>query len=220
MSVTVGSLPLSKHSGGGRRYTSLLLQACFFTVCLGKCFPTLWQGVPLFSLCWMPSPLQACWVGPHPHLLLQACLFTVCMEKCPSPILWQSMPHREGHFPLTPELRAPCPLCYIFFSIACLLFSCWFFFFAVQRLVCPGGYAGFSQGWLWEYCVTLVCSPAGLPSRLRASAWRLKSPPGFPVYHDVGELGVGCGCGGVEVLPLLCGFSFLVCLQHLRKIFI
>jgi hypothetical protein len=27
------------------------------------------------------------------------------------------------------------------------------------------------------------------------------------------------GCGSVEVLPLLGGFSSLVCLQHLRKIF-
>jgi hypothetical protein len=28
--------------------------------------------------------------------------------------------------------------------------------------VCPGEYAGLSQGWLWEYCMTLICSPVGL----------------------------------------------------------
>jgi hypothetical protein len=33
------------------------------------------------------------------------------------------------------------------------------FFFVGQGSVCPGGYAGLSQGWLWEYHVMLV----GLP---------------------------------------------------------
>jgi hypothetical protein len=62
-------------------------------------------------------------------------------------------------------------------------------------------------------------SPVGLPGGLRASAWWHSSPPGFSVFCDVGELCVGWGCGGIEVLPLLHGFSCPVCLQNLRKIF-
>jgi hypothetical protein len=54
------------------------------------------------------------------------------------------------------------------FSVPCLLFS--FVLFCLQRKgsVCPGGYAGLSQGWLWEYYMMLgvhllVCiSQAGL----------------------------------------------------------
>jgi hypothetical protein len=41
----------------------------------------------------------------------------------------------------------------------------------------------------------------------------------YSIFHDVGELCAGWGYGGVEVLPLLGGFSCPVCLQHLRKIF-
>jgi hypothetical protein len=141
--------------------------------------PTLRQSVPLVSLCWKPSPLQAhwgwlchtcllwhsdmthishcwgpsplqaLWGGPHPHLLLQAYLFTVGVGKYPSPTLRQSMPHGEAPLPLTPELRASFSLCYMsFFSIACLLFS--FIFFVGCGSVCPVGYAGFSQGCVWE----------------------------------------------------------------------
>jgi hypothetical protein len=38
-----------------------------------------------------------------------------------------------------------------------LLFIQFFVFlvFVLLGLVCPGGYASFSQGWLWEYLVTL-----------------------------------------------------------------
>jgi hypothetical protein len=59
----------------------------------------------------------------------------------------------------------------------------------------------------------------GLPSRLGAGAWWHRSPPCFSIFHDVRELCVGWGCGGVEVFPLLGCFSFPMCLQHLRKIF-
>jgi hypothetical protein len=37
-----------------------------------------------------------------------------------------------------------------------------------------------------------------------------RSPPGFSIFHDVGELCAGKGCGGVEVLPLLGGFPVCV----------
>jgi hypothetical protein len=49
-------------------------------------------------------------------------------------------------------LTAPHPLCCMFFSVPCLLFS----FLWSERSVCPGGYTGLSQGWLWEYHVMLV----------------------------------------------------------------
>jgi hypothetical protein len=52
----------------------------------------------------------------------------------------------------------PVPSAMCSFSVPCLLFS----FFVGQRSVCPGGSAGLSQGWLWENCVPLVCSPFGL----------------------------------------------------------
>jgi hypothetical protein len=69
--------------------------------------------------------------------------------------------------------------------------------------------------------VLLVCSLVGLflPSRLGAGAWQFRSPPVFSVYCGVGKLCVNWLCGGVGVLPLLDGFSCLVCLQHLSKIF-
>jgi hypothetical protein len=63
------------------------------------------------------------------------------------------------------------------------------------------------------------CSPVGLPSGLGAGAWWCGTPPGFSIFRDVGELCAGWACEGVKVLPLLGGFSCLVCLQHLRKIF-
>jgi hypothetical protein len=36
------------------------------------------------------------------------------------------------------------------------LFRFFFFLFAGWGLVCPGGYAGLAQGWLWEYRVLLI----------------------------------------------------------------
>jgi hypothetical protein len=48
--------------------------------------------------------------------------------------------------------------------------------------------------------------------------WWCGSPPGFFIYHGVGMLCTGWGCGRVRVLPLLGGFSYKVYLQHLSKI--
>jgi hypothetical protein len=71
-------------------------------------------------------------------------------------------------------------LVFVFFSAACLLFS---FFSPGWGSVCPGDYAGLSQGFLWKYHVPLICSPGGLclPSRLGAGVWWHGSPPGFSV---------------------------------------
>jgi hypothetical protein len=46
------------------------------------------------------------------------------------------------------------------FSVPCLLFS--FFFLQGGGSVCSVASSGLSQGWLWEYCVPLICSPVGL----------------------------------------------------------
>jgi hypothetical protein len=35
-------------------------------------------------------------------------------------------------------------------------------FLGGQGSVCPGGYSGLSQEWLWEYHLSLICSPVGL----------------------------------------------------------
>jgi hypothetical protein len=108
---------------------------------------------------------------------------------------WGSAPPfllSSGH----PTLFATC-----LFSVACLLYSfvVVVVVFVGQGSVCPGGYAGLSQGWLWGYCMLLIFSPVGLrlSSRLRVSAWWHGSPPVFSVYCGMGKL---CAGWGVEVL--------------------
>jgi hypothetical protein len=62
----------------------------------------------------------------------------------------------------------PPPLLHVPFQflIYCSVFV--LFCFVLQFLFCfwvsvhPEGYAGLSQGWLWEYCMPLICSPVGL----------------------------------------------------------
>jgi hypothetical protein len=53
----------------------------------------------------------------------------------------------------------PSPFAVCSFSVPCLLFR---FFLQGGGLLCPGGYADLSQGWLGEYHVPLICSPVGL----------------------------------------------------------
>jgi hypothetical protein len=94
------------------------------------------------------------------------CLLKVRVESCP--LLFSSM------------LKAPHPLCCMSFSISSL-FSFFFFLFEGRGSVCPGGYAGLSQGWLWEYHVPLTLLPVGScpPSRFgTCGVWR-GSPPVF-----------------------------------------
>jgi hypothetical protein len=67
-----------------------------------------------------------------------------------------------------------------------ILFSSLFiiqFFFPRWGSDCPGSYSGLFQGWLWEYCMPLICSPVGLhlPSRFEAGIWWHESPPVFSV---------------------------------------
>jgi hypothetical protein len=115
---------------------SLLL---LFRVQVGRCLsPTLQWSVPHFSHCCRPSPLQAHWGRwHHTHLLWSACLFTVRV--------WSALPQ-------SPELRAPCPLCYVSFFFQLLVYySIWFslFFFPGWGSVCPGGYGDLAHGCLW-----------------------------------------------------------------------
>jgi hypothetical protein len=44
-------------------------------------------------------------------------------------------------------------------------------------------YAGLSQGYMWEYCMLLICSLVGLglPSRFGTGIWHRGSPPVFSV---------------------------------------
>jgi hypothetical protein len=67
------------------------------------------------------------------------------------------------------------------FSVPYLLFSC--FFFCRAGVSCPGGYAGLSQGQLWEYHIPLICLPVSLHllSRFGASVWWHGSPSVFSV---------------------------------------
>jgi hypothetical protein len=48
------------------------------------------------------------------------------------------------------------------FSIPCLLFSFIYLFFVGQGVSLSRGLCWFSQEWLWEYHVMLICSPVGL----------------------------------------------------------
>jgi hypothetical protein len=124
--------------------------------------------------------------GPLPLFLMQACLFRVHVGKCPHQPLLQAFPTpsslgkaakpafaREFVYlqlvwgsdapPLSRAQRAqPSATCAFQLLIIQLFFHFVLCFFAGWGSVCPGGYAGLSQGWLWEYCMPLICSPVGL----------------------------------------------------------
>jgi hypothetical protein len=93
------------------------------------------------------------------------CLFTVHKSECLSPTLQSSG---------TSTFYFRC----LFFSAACLLFSFFLFIFSLGRgqsvhgamLICSR-----------EYCMLIICSPGGLPSRVVAPIWQCGSPPGFSI---------------------------------------
>jgi hypothetical protein len=126
-----------------------------------------------FRLCLLKVSKDSC---PFPLLrgsgfsalyFSRPCLLKVQAAPCPSPLL------------LCAQSTLPSLLHVLFCS---LLFSL-FVFFVGWGSVCPGGYSGLSQGWLWEYFVPLICSPVGvrLPSTFGAGVWRRGSLPGFSV---------------------------------------
>jgi hypothetical protein len=133
-----------------------------------------------------PSSLFS-WRGLPAAYFCRLCLLKVLMESSslPSPLLQYNQ-------------NTPPPLLHILFSS---LFIIQFFcFFAGQGPVCPGGYAGLSQGWLWEHCKLLICSlfVLCLPSTFGASVWWHRSPLGFSVNVEwrgfVLSRGLGCWC--------------------------
>jgi hypothetical protein len=62
--------------------------------------------------------------------------------------------------PFSGVLTASTPSAVCSFSVSCLLFS--FVGEGGRGSVCPWGYAGLSQGWLWECHMMFICSPVGL----------------------------------------------------------
>jgi hypothetical protein len=64
------------------------------------------------------------------------------------------------HSPVCLQHPAPSVVCS--FSIPCLLFSFIYLFFVGQGVSLSRGLCWFSQEWLWEYHVMLICSPVGL----------------------------------------------------------
>jgi hypothetical protein len=95
--------------------------------------------------------------------------------------MWRAVPCLLPPSPVC-QSAPPSWLC-VFFSSLFIIQFLFIYFFVGQGLVCPGGYAGLSQGWLREYCVLLICSPVGLhlPSIFGAGIWWHGSLPGFSV---------------------------------------
>jgi hypothetical protein len=64
----------------------------------------------------------------------------------------------------TPSSACPSSLPYLLFSSVLCVWG---------GSVCPGGYTGLYQGWLWKYHMVLICSPVGLHllSRFGAGIW-------------------------------------------------
>jgi hypothetical protein len=128
----------------------------------------------------------------------------------------------RGGLPLPPSsaLRAPHPLCYMFFLLLLLFIQFVFFlFFPWVGVIYPGGYADVAQGCLWEYCIPLS-SPGGLLLPKWCGCWHpaVQDPSWFLRLTWSGDAMLRLRCGRVRVLPLLSGFSCKVYLQHLSEI--
>jgi hypothetical protein len=95
-------------------------------------------------------------------------------------------------------LRPPCPLCWVFLFSPLFIIQ-FFFFFAGQGSACPGGYAGLSQGWLWENHMPLICSPKQVWSRCLV----VREPSCFLSVTWLGEALCGLGVQGVGVFFLV-----------------
>jgi hypothetical protein len=138
-------LSLSKHTGGGCTTLALSGRLVYLQFTWRSAPPPtlveLSTQQPLLQV--FPTSKVAGWVLPL--LPSPAGLFIYC--SC------EGVP-----LPNSPELRAPYPLCYVFFFQLLVYYSVWFFFlfFPGQGSVCPGGYADVSQSSLWEYCVPLI----------------------------------------------------------------
>jgi hypothetical protein len=165
--------------------------------------PLLWSFPPSTTLTSFPTP--GCWVRATSSCPLQpglACLFTV-----------------PGGIPLSlfSAQGAPPPLLCVF--IVLIAYYSVSLFIPGWGSVCPGGYADLAQGCLWENRIRLAHLVIRVfPSHLGAGDWQPGGPPGFSIQHEVEMLRAVWRCGGVKVLPLLCGLACKVCLQRLSKI--
>jgi hypothetical protein len=150
-----------------------------------------------------------------PALCQHFCLSNLCLLKVPMEIRSLPLPLlRWAYSTLAPLLHFPFQ-----FLIYC---SGFFFFLQGEGSVCPGSYAGLSQGWLWEYCVMLgahllVCRC--LPCRFGAGVWWCSSSPVFSVLHDLEKLCTGWGFRVSKFWFFLVLYFCQVWLHHLRKIF-
>jgi hypothetical protein len=131
---------------------------------------------------------------PSASYCCRLCFLNVHLESCPSLLLQCNQ-------------STPLSLLHVLF---CSLFIIQCFLFSGLGSVCPRGYAGLSQGWLWEYHVLLICSPVDLrlPSKFGASIWwwaLLVSQCNVAWRSFVWAGGLGC-----QILLILGGFFLLI----------
>jgi hypothetical protein len=156
------------------------------------------------------------------HLLLQA-LFTESLHGkqplAPPPLLW----YTQSTLPsLLSVLFSSLFIIQVFFVVLFCVFV-----FAGWGSVCPGDYAGLSQGWLWEYWMLLICSPVGLdlPNQVWSQHLAVWEPSWFLSVRWYTEAFCRLGVQVVRVLLILgvffpskCGSSvsarFLIYRSH------
>jgi hypothetical protein len=114
--------------------------------------------------------------------------------------------------PFSGALSPSHPLCCVLiFSSLFIVQFCFVFIFAGDgewgvRSVCPGGYAGLSQGWLWEYCMIFGAHLFGLLNVSQAGLALLSGGAGALLFS---QCNVACDAfhrlrvQGVEVPILL-----------------
>jgi hypothetical protein len=83
------------------------------------------------------------------------------------------------------------------------------------------GYAGLSQGWLWEYYMQLICSPVRLHLTSRFGAWHqaVQEPSWFFSIMSCGEALCGLEVWGVGILLLLGDFFSTKCASSISARF-
>jgi hypothetical protein len=153
-----------------------LLGVCFFPcpLSLGQGQRSISQLPAVSMLCWFADSFLIlqhyltfdvdCWLRRW-DLMTATCpisgsglsLPAVCLSDFPVFISWK-FPQRSAPY-FFPLLWCAYSTLSPLLCVLCLLFRV---FLWGNRSVCPGSYAGLSQGWLWEYHITLICSPFGL----------------------------------------------------------
>jgi hypothetical protein len=142
MTTTITSFPLSKHTGGGGSTPAFSSRLVYLQFTWEVSLP--------------PSPVEfshTTFTGfPAPRLLGRGCQSCLIWLACLFTVLWGIFPP-----PLCAQGSLPSLLCVFLL----LLFIQFYSFFPWVGSVCPGGYADFTQGCQWEYCLPLS-SPGGL----------------------------------------------------------